>query len=177
MNSIIAGTTDGRLFLVENGELKAVYNVYTLLDFDLCKAMKNPLETRPLSGIPKMKIRLCLPIKSGLMLVINSYCVYYYKITKDWRSVVYGIVLCYVLSVVWYCSLNETDKFLLFFHKIRENITCSYIKSSRFFPRLTLSTTIIPVLRLRKAESFTSCTLTSIVFVSHQIPSIPRSFF
>lgn len=90
-NSILAGTADGRLFVVDNGELKAVYNVCTLTDFDLQRTTKNPLETKPAIGDPDLTIGLCLPTKHGLMLVVNNYRVYYYSVTNNWRSATHDI--------------------------------------------------------------------------------------
>lgn len=70
---------------MDNGELKAVYKVCKLIDFDIRKTMKNPLEVKTENDDTDFKIGPCLPIKSGLMLVVNNYSVHYYKTTSDGR--------------------------------------------------------------------------------------------
>lgn len=76
---------DGRLILVENGELVAVYNAKTMLDFDPKIRIKAPLDVAPLfrEGNQRMDIRCCTPFKMGLIFAIGDSCVYYYEKTSD----------------------------------------------------------------------------------------------
>eukprot|EP00102_Acyrthosiphon_pisum_P002329 XP_001943650.2 PREDICTED: cilia- and flagella-associated protein 57-like [Acyrthosiphon pisum] len=81
---ILAGTTDGRIVIVENGELIAMYNVKTMMDFDPKHRIKAPLDVVPLSkeSNQRMDIRCCIPIKIGLIFVFGDSCVYYYEKTN-----------------------------------------------------------------------------------------------
>ncbi|XP_050424212.1 cilia- and flagella-associated protein 57-like [Adelges cooleyi] len=84
---ILAGTVDGRIILVENGDLIAVYNAKTTLIFDPKIKVKAPLDVMPL---PKKNgqstdIRCCVPFKKGLVFVVGDSRVYYYKIESDQR--------------------------------------------------------------------------------------------
>lgn len=76
---------DGRLFIVESGDLKAVYHIQTLTIFDPSITMNAPLTVRPLSADQDMNVGVSMPIKNGLMFVINSYWIYYYKAMPDDR--------------------------------------------------------------------------------------------
>jgi len=78
---------DGRLVIVENGELIAVYNAKTMLDFDPKIRIKAPLDAAPLSREEnqRMDIRCCTPFKKGLIFVIGDACIYYYEKTSDHR--------------------------------------------------------------------------------------------
>lgn len=80
---VLAGTVDGRIFLIENGELKSVYNIQTLSEFDLNVTGPNPLQVRPLSDGRDMKIQYFTPVRNGLMFVVNGYQVYYYKMKAN----------------------------------------------------------------------------------------------
>lgn len=80
-NRVLAGTTDGRLFLVENGELKATYNAKTLLVLDPSVAIPNPLNVKRLPDVAE--IRYCTPFKNGLAFVVNEYWIYFYKTNDD----------------------------------------------------------------------------------------------
>ncbi|KAF0763554.1 cilia- and flagella-associated protein 57 [Aphis craccivora] len=81
---ILAGTMDGRIVIVENGELIAVYNVKTMMDFDPKNRIKAPLDVVPLpkESNQRMDIRCCIPIKIGLIFVFGDSCVYYYEKTN-----------------------------------------------------------------------------------------------
>jgi hypothetical protein len=83
LNRILAGTIDGRIFLVENGELKSVYNIQTLSEFDPNMTDPNPLQVRPLSDGRDMKIQYFTLVRNGLMFVVNGYQVYYYKLKAN----------------------------------------------------------------------------------------------
>lgn len=78
---------DGRLIIVENGELIAVYNAKRMMDFDPKVRIKAPLDVVPLpkEGDRQMDIRCCTPFKLGLVFVIGDSCVYYYEKTSDHR--------------------------------------------------------------------------------------------
>jgi hypothetical protein len=75
---------DGRIVIVENGELIAVYNVKTMMDFDPKNRIKAPLDVIPLpkESNQRMDIRCCIPIKIGLIFVFGDSCVYYYEKTN-----------------------------------------------------------------------------------------------
>lgn len=75
---------DGRIVIVENGELIAMYNVKTMIDFDPKHRIKAPLDVVPLSkeNNQRMDIRCCIPIKIGLIFVYGESCVYYYEKTN-----------------------------------------------------------------------------------------------
>lgn len=75
---------DGRIIIVENGELIAVYNAKTMIDLDPKIRIKAPLDVVPL---PKevnrrMDIRCCIPSKKGLVFVFGDSCVYFYEKTS-----------------------------------------------------------------------------------------------
>lgn len=80
---------DGRLIIVENGELIAVYNAKTMNDFDPKIRIKAPLDVVPLpmDKDKRIDIRCCIPFKLGLLFVIGDSCVYYYEKTFDYKSV------------------------------------------------------------------------------------------
>jgi len=80
---------DGRLVIVENGELIAVYNAKTTMNFDPKTRIKAPLDVVPLSkeDNQRMDIRCCTSFKIGLMFVCGDSCVYYYEKTSDHRFV------------------------------------------------------------------------------------------
>lgn len=80
---VLAGTVDGRLFLVERGELKAIFFMQTLTEFDPNLTMSNPLYVRPRSEGDDMEIKFLLLVKNGLMFVANGCRVVYYKIQPD----------------------------------------------------------------------------------------------
>ncbi|XP_029340916.1 cilia- and flagella-associated protein 57-like [Acyrthosiphon pisum] len=80
---VLAGTIDGRLFLIENGELKSVYNIQTLSEFDPNVTGPNPLSVRPLSDGRDVKIQYFTPVKNGLLFVVNGYQIYYYKMKAN----------------------------------------------------------------------------------------------
>lgn len=79
---------DGRLAIVENGELIAMYNAKTMIDFDPKIRIKAPLDVVPLSkeANRRLDIRCCIPFKMGLIFVIGDSCVYYYD-KKDHKYV------------------------------------------------------------------------------------------
>lgn len=79
---------DGRLVIVENGELIAVYNSKTMIDFDPKIRIKAPLDVVPLAkeSNQRMDIRCCTPFKIGLLFVFGDSRVYYYEKTNH-RSV------------------------------------------------------------------------------------------
>lgn len=81
--SVLAGTADGRLFLVEKGEMKAAYNLQTLKEFDPTMSTIYPLGLQPLPEEQPLKITLCTFVKSKLMFVVNGHWVYYYKMKLD----------------------------------------------------------------------------------------------
>lgn len=87
--SILAGTMDGRLVIVENGELIAVYNAREMMNFDPKMRIKAPLDVIPLAkeGNQRIDIRCCIPFKMGLVFVFGDACVYYYEKTSDNRFV------------------------------------------------------------------------------------------
>lgn len=100
----MAGTMDGRLVIVENGELIAVYNAKTMIDFDPKNRMKAPLDVVPLAreGNVRMDIRYCTPFKIGLVFVFGDSCVNYYEKTTDNRfvldvSLYINIYLCEII--------------------------------------------------------------------------------
>lgn len=80
---------DGRLVIVENGELIAVYNAKTVTSFDPKTRIKAPLDVVPLSreDNQRMDIRCCTPFKIGLAFVFGDSCIYYYEKTSDHRFV------------------------------------------------------------------------------------------
>lgn len=86
---ILAGTMDGRLVIVENGELIAVYNAKSMTDFDPRIRIKAPLDVIPLTkeSNQRMDIRCCIPLKLGLVFVIGDSRVYYFEKTSDHRFV------------------------------------------------------------------------------------------
>lgn len=78
---------DGRIVIVENGELIAVYNAKSIIDFDSKIRIKAPLDVVPLAkdGNQRMDIRCCIPFKIGLVFVFGDSCVYYYEKTTKYR--------------------------------------------------------------------------------------------
>jgi len=80
---------DGRLVIVENGELIAVYNAKSMINFDPKTRIKAPLDVVPLSkeDNQRMDIRCCIPFKIGLVFVFGDSCIYYYEKTSDHRFV------------------------------------------------------------------------------------------
>ncbi|XP_025202982.1 cilia- and flagella-associated protein 57-like [Melanaphis sacchari] len=90
---VLAGTVDGRIFLIENGELKSVYNIQTLSEFDPNVIDPNPLQVRPLLDSRDMKIQYFTPVRNGLMFVVDGYQVYYYKIkgNRYRKSIVFQV--------------------------------------------------------------------------------------
>lgn len=97
----MAGTMDGRLLIVENGELIAVYNARTMINLDPKTRIKAPLDVVPLAkeGNQQMDIRCFIPFKIGLVFVFGDACVYYYEKTSDNRF-------------VFYCVSVEVDMFI-----------------------------------------------------------------
>lgn len=76
---------DGRIMIVENGELIAVYNAKTMKDLDPKIRIKAPLDVVPLpKEINRLTdIRCCIPLKKGLVFVYGDSCVYFYEKTSD----------------------------------------------------------------------------------------------
>lgn len=84
---------DGRIVIIENGELIAVYNVKSIIDFDSKVRIKAPLDVVPLTknDNQRMDIRCCIPLKIGLVFVFGDSCVYYYEKTSNHR---YACKMC-----------------------------------------------------------------------------------
>ncbi|VVC42397.1 WD40/YVTN repeat-like-containing domain,WD40-repeat-containing domain [Cinara cedri] len=78
---LIAGTSEGQLFLFSKAELKAIYNVETLLKFDPRLTIDNPYNVRPPSNKRNMEIRCCTPVDGGLLMVVGKDQVYYYEVS------------------------------------------------------------------------------------------------
>lgn len=75
---------DGRIIIVENGELIAVYNAKTMIDLDPKIRIKAPLDVVPLPKEVNRQtdIRCCIPSKKGLVFVFGDSCVYFYEKTS-----------------------------------------------------------------------------------------------
>ncbi|XP_050426704.1 cilia- and flagella-associated protein 57-like [Adelges cooleyi] len=81
-NRILAGTSDCRLVLVDEGDLKAVFIVQTLLDLDLTIKLKNPADVLPLPVKYEQKtcIKCCVSFEGGLLFVVGDFEVYYFEL-------------------------------------------------------------------------------------------------
>lgn len=77
----MAGTSNGQLLMFSKAELKAIYNVETLLKFDPRLSVDNPYSVRPLSKNQNINIGCCTPFADGLLFTVGNDQVYYYEVS------------------------------------------------------------------------------------------------
>ncbi|XP_050525213.1 cilia- and flagella-associated protein 57-like isoform X2 [Daktulosphaira vitifoliae] len=89
---ILAGTVDGRIILIENGDLIAIYNAKTTTTLDPKLKLKNPLDVIPLNrkNGELTDIRCCISFKKGLVFVIGDSTVYCFEKTNDQKYLKYN---------------------------------------------------------------------------------------
>ncbi|XP_050529265.1 cilia- and flagella-associated protein 57-like [Daktulosphaira vitifoliae] len=86
-NTVLAGTVDGRLILIDDGDLKAIYTVQNLIDLDPTIKLKNPADV--MSILPKdekkVDIKCCISFDKGILFMVGNFEVYYYELKIDGR--------------------------------------------------------------------------------------------
>ncbi|XP_050439079.1 cilia- and flagella-associated protein 57-like [Adelges cooleyi] len=82
---ILAGTQDGRVFYVENGDLRAVYAAINMDYIDVKSKMENPLAVvaPPLDNHRLSDIRCCVAFSTGLMFVLGEEKMFFFQKSSD----------------------------------------------------------------------------------------------
>lgn len=99
VHRVLAGTTDGRLFLIERGELKSIQCMHTFPEFDPDMNMSKSMLMKQMASSKKMEIKHLQMIKNGFIFVVDGCRAIYYRMQSNMK---YGV------RVVWIGSQRQS---------------------------------------------------------------------